>query len=272
MRLIWALILFTASVTFGRSSDQKLIETARTHYNKAQYQKAVDVYSKIDVGSDAYVDAVEEKAQALGRIGRFADALAELKSVFAPPFAHSVSPEAFSTAAITHLKICDYAGVLETTKAFQKAFTPRLQNLKAIATSLANPLIDQVWSKVQGKTVSTETLGPLVTKLPRLSLRSQALRKTQKSRTAFQQEIIALAKAEIKDVEKVAGLLNIAEVEVEQRLNVLEENGKRQSQGQIQSSSDVLVFPADSEVWIDEIGHFKAQINTCPNMTRRAGL
>lgn len=271
--VLLAFIISSLSSLGWASADKSNLEKARSLYNRKQYQRAVETYSSIPKQSDYYLEALEEKAQALGQMGKYAEALSELKSAMAPQFAGLVGPEVYQTAVITQLKTCDYVAVLETTKKFKAEFSDRLKNLTEVVQNEDSKLRSEAYAKANTtKDISINSLGPLVRKLPRHTTKDKKLSNLTKNPAAFAIRLQQLAREEIKAIEAVIDRIQIAEVEVEHRLNVLSATSKRKTQGGYQKSNDVLVFPDNDEVWFDEIGNYQAQVETCPDLARRAGI
>jgi len=113
------------------SPDLIHLTRARIYFQNSRLDEAIKEYNAVDEKSVLWLSALDEKAQAYGRKGDFAKATSTLQTAMAPMFADRVSPEVFFTAALTDLKICDYASVLKTTDRFKTTFAPRLETLAA---------------------------------------------------------------------------------------------------------------------------------------------
>jgi hypothetical protein len=271
----WAVPVGRLQNRVVRESDKSVMESARKFYNQKNFKAAIKAYSRIQKGSEYYPDALEEMAQAYGRDGQFMNALAQLKSAMAPQFSGWSGPAAYSTMVVTQLKTCDYTGVLETSKKFRDEFLPRSKALESLKTDRA--VVDQAFAYVlksaEGQ-LNFEALGPFVKRLPRHAAKDAVLASTVKEKNAekFLAQVRQMAAQDLKEINEATDKLTIAEAEVEHRVAVLSPSGQRGKQGKIDSSSDVLVFPDSDEVWVDEIGNYKAEIEKCPGFVRRAGL
>lgn len=101
---------------------------------------------------------------------------------------------------------------------------------------------------------------------------SWAQRKSQTLRTSALREVKALAAQEVKEYRVMVNKLKLAEVEVIHRLNVDDSlKGKRSELGSVSHGRDVLVFPYEDEVWIDELDNYQARVKDCPT-TKGASL
>jgi tetratricopeptide (TPR) repeat protein len=186
------------------SPDLLHLTKARIYFQTNKLDASIAEYNQIAEKSTYWLTSLDEKAQAFGRKGQYADVIATLQTAMAPIFADRVSPEVYFTAALTDLKICDYAAVFKVTEKFKKQMKPRLAN-----TSDA------------------------------------------KSR---------------KEIEDVVNQLQVIEAEVIERISLAERNDNRREQGQIASGPDVLRFKVDDEIWLDELGHYQAQVKECPTL------
>ena len=276
MKTILALILSLSFVapgtSYALSTDLSLMTQARRNYSKGRLDRAIALYNQVNRESEYWLDALEEKASALGRQRKYDETLAILKTVLAPQFEGRISSSPYAIQAITQLKTCDYTGVLKTNKDFKKKFSQRISDLE-------NLPLEQVLKIARKVELTEETLGSLLKKLPRNILRdhrvaqhSAKYRKNGSKEYHLKVRIRYLAKLELKEIAKTIDQLSIAEAEVIHRANALVADSNRGRQGKIEKNMDVLVFPADEEVWFDELGHFKASVENCPGLKRRASL
>lgn len=271
MRILIVLLLMT-SQAFATSTDLSMLNQARRNYAKGRLDKAINFYNQIDRNSEYWLDALEEKASALGRQRKYEKTLAILKTVLAPQFEGRIGSGPYAIQAITQLKTCDYSGVLKTNKDFKKNFSQRISDLE-------NLPLDQVLKIARTSELTEESLEALIKKLPRYALRDHRVkhhaakyRKNGSKEYHLKVRLKYLAKLELKEIAKTIDQLSIAEAEVIHRANALVADDNRGRQGEIEKNMDVLVFPADEEVWFDELGHFKASVENCPGLKRRASL
>lgn len=272
VRNIFCTLLALSITSMAQANDLKTLESARRQYNKGNFQKSVEIYDQISKGSDYYLDALEEKAQAYGQQGKYAEALSELKSAMAPQFQGLTSSKVYLTSVITQLKTCDYEGVLTGTEKFKKEFRERIAHLKEIANSETSKLRNQAVQTIGKMGLNFNSLGSQIRSLPRNLVKDKIALKYSKNPIRLDRRMRQLAKSELSEINIVIEKLRIAEVEVQHRLNILEESGRRSKQGGYANSTDYLIFPESEEVWIDEIGNFQGQIEKCPSFSRRVSL
>lgn len=99
-----------------------------------------------------------------------------------------------------------------------------------------------------------------------------AQRKSQSLRSLALREVKSLASQEVKEYRVMVNKLKLAEVEVIHRMNVDDSlKGKRGELGSVSQGRDVLVFPYEDEVWIDELDNYQARVKDCPT-TKGASL
>lgn len=118
------------------SNDLIHITRARIYFQTSQLDAAIAEYNLVNEKSVLWLSALDEKSQAYGRKGQYAMVVATLQTAMAPMFVDRVSPEVYFTAALTDLKICDYASIFKVTELFKTTFTPRLAKLAQQKKSL----------------------------------------------------------------------------------------------------------------------------------------
>ncbi len=117
------------------AADLLHLTRARIYFQTEKLDAALEEYNQIPERSAFWLTSIDEKAQALGRKGRYADVIATLQTAMAPMFADRVSPEIYFTAALTNLKICDYATVFKVTEKFKTQMKPRIDTLQTEVAS-----------------------------------------------------------------------------------------------------------------------------------------
>ncbi len=65
------------SVAFAAGNDKDKMNKARELYAKGKLEAAVEIYSKIQPSSDFWLEALEERAWARTRQGKFEESLAD---------------------------------------------------------------------------------------------------------------------------------------------------------------------------------------------------
>lgn len=272
LSLVLVIAFALPSLGLAAKGDLKLMQTARIQFGKGQSKKAIETYAKIQKGSEYWLEALEEQAHAYGRSGQYDKALANLKTVLAPQFTGLIGPEPYFVAALTELRICDYTAALKTTKEFKKEFKTRILNLESVNSKM--PELMTVYQRAQkDKKLNFEQLGHIAPKLPRMLYRDKiSISRSQKSFSSFAKIAEQLAKMELNEINNIISKMQIIESEVIQKVNLLTHAKNRQKQGNFARQKNELVFPGDDEIWFDELGQFKAEIEKCPTTQQRASL
>lgn len=262
MKLTIRIIIILLSPTLLWANDLSKMNKARVLFGKGKLNEAIRIYETIPQSSHYWLEAMEEMAHAYGRQKNYAKTLSTLKTVTAPTFAGLIGPEPYFVEALTHLKTCNYSAILETTKNYKTAFNKRRAALEQISTSGTSTALAEVETRLKGQPLTLEILGPQARELPRYLIVDKKL---AKNTAQLKNRAQKLAKEEIKEIDQVTNRLHILEAEVIHRVHLADENAKRLTkQGEIDDDSDVLRFPVDQEVWIDELGHYQAEIENCP--------
>ncbi|HEX4925082.1 MAG TPA: hypothetical protein VFV50_13400, partial [Bdellovibrionales bacterium] len=81
-----------------------------------------------------------------------------------------------------------------------------------------------------------------------------------------------LANAELEEISRILRKLHIVEAESIQRLHLYDKDAARaETKFADVGDSDTLVFPADGEVWLDELDHYEVNAAGCPAPKKRGG-
>lgn len=290
MKKVYVLIAFLMlllfvfdDLSFAASIDANLqhMQTARKLFEKGELDKAYAEYDKVSKDSDYWLESIEEKAHTMGRKGEFNQVISLLKTVTAETFNGVVGPEPYFVLALTHLKICNYSEIFNVTKLFKERFTQRSADLKIISKSdLNNALVQEMLTKAnKNKRLDSAIVGAKIKQWPRLFYRDAQIQDlvsqpaSQMRDQKFVKRIGALAKRELKEIETIVNKLQIIEADVIQRIYLAEKSKeKREKQGQFEKSKDYIQFPANDEVWLDELDNYAARVEKCPTVNKRAGL
>lgn len=91
--------------------------------------------------------------------------------------------------------------------------------------------------------------------------------KLDDSRARAMSRLRQLAQMEVKEFKQNVNKLHIIEAQVIERLH-LDDNlkGPRSQLAQIKDQGDVMVFPYNDEVWLDELDNYKARVKDCPTL------
>ena len=142
------------------------------------------------------------------------------------------------------------------------------------AVSSKMPELKKVYSRARvAKILSFDQVGPETVKLPRFLYKDKrAIKASQKSLRHFANRASQLAKQELSEINKIISKMQIIESEVIQKLNLLTHTKGRKKISDFAKAKNELIFPGDKEVWFDELGHFKAEVEKCPKRKQRASL
>ena len=251
------------------NSDLEALTRARIYFQRAELNAAIKEYQKISKSSEYWFEAQEERAHALGRQGKFNEALAALESVLAEPFHNLTGPEPYFISALTHLKICNYADVLKVSEKFKKRFSSRITNLRALIQNKTSPQLEDIRTRLQSEPLSLEVTGKHLAFIPRYLHRDLTI---SKNSALLSSRALTLAQAELKEIDRVITKLQIIEAEVVQRVHLAEKSKVRSTMGAIPKGSDLMIFPKDDDIWIDEIGTYATQVEKCPNPKSQVSL
>lgn len=264
------LLTLSLSVAMAAGSDKDKMNKARELYEKGKLDAAVEIYSKIEPSSDFWLEALEERAWARTRQGRFEEALADLQSITSPVWAPQVGPETYMLSTFVSLKICAYKDVIKKVDIFKKRMLPRVDALQSM---IDQPMSDETWttvSKMKNSKLTMSQLGQNADKYPRYFYRDTELTSLvkQNAREKAQARLKALAKQDIAEIETNLKKMKIIDVELIQNVLTLDKDATAKAKNLKFSGIDKnksLTFPvSDEEVWVDEVGHFEVKAEDCP--------
>lgn len=282
------------------------LKKARLQFARGEYNEAITTYNTIPRANAYWFSAVEEKGWAYFRQENYEKALAQTKTLLAPPFAEIVNSEAFLLQSLSQLKICDYKGVFETHNVFKEKQKARILAVQNLIQSGWNEDLALVIKKADKFPLTLDDMGDAVQKLPLLIYKDVEFQK-QTLRLVASNAVITLIETKSKADSKYATLmknieqskadsllnlkkrirelarneneknfkiiqkLNLVEVEAIQRIHtdiaLPEELYKK---GQFQEvSDDKLVFMDDGKPWIDELDKFEVSAKSCVKGIRR---
>jgi len=176
-----------------------------------------------------------------------------------------------------HLKTCNYSGALKLVQTFKSRYSGRVNSLTQLSKMKITPELNFALQKFSTEDLSWENLHEKVDKLPRLFHRDKqlaklfkirkkrALKKLSLSKNTYKikRRFKALAKADLKEMGQVVRSLHILEAEATQRSYKIN-NVKLAKSIDSNDSAQVLVFPQDKEVWLDEVDNYRVSHGGCP--------
>jgi hypothetical protein len=260
----------TGSVALAAVSDKDKMNRARELYAKGKLDAAVEIYSKIQPSSDFWLEALEERAWAHTRQGKFEESLADLQSITSPVWAPQVGPETYMLSTFVSLKICAYKDVTNKIEIFKKRMLPRVD---ALQTLIDQPMSEETWatlSNMKTSNLSMSSLGQKAEKYPRYFYRDLELTSLVKkgARERAQTRLKSLAKQDLAEIETNLKKMKIIDVELIQNVLTMDKDQAAKKKKLKFSGIDKnksMTFPvSDEEVWVDEVGHFEVKTDNCP--------
>lgn len=267
--------------------DKLTLKSARLAFEKQDYRRSINLYSKIPSTSDYWPEALEEKAWAYVHVKEHDEALALVKTLTSPPVKYEIGAEPYLLSGIIQLRLCNYKQLFQTMNQFKKDIKPRYRALEELAKNGKSAAAERFLSRsYEAQEVSRSTVGEDVKDLPRLVFRDkrlvQAFKRSmsvsglqssgnQDGETDRQARIVdsrlrALARRDMKDIEQVLRKFHLMEVEATSRMYSKVNLADRVTPAKpIQRDSETLVFPDDSgEVWLDELDNYRVDAKGCP--------
>ncbi len=258
------------TVVHSSAKDKQVMNKARELYEKGNLSAAIQLYSKVTPGSDFWLDALEERAWAFSRQGKFEDALADLQSITSPVWAPQVGPETYMLSTFVSLKICAYKDVIKKIDIFKKRMLPRVEVLQSM---IDKPMSDDVWmilNKAKSTRITMSSLGAQADKYPRYFYRDQVLLDlaSRGLKDKAHARLKILAQQDLNEIETNLKKMKIIDVELIQNVLTMDKDSKAEKKKLNFSKIDKnksMTFPVtDEEVWVDEVGHFQVKAENCP--------
>tara|TARA_B110001454_G_scaffold219204_1_gene252211 strand:+ start:28653 stop:29492 length:840 start_codon:yes stop_codon:yes gene_type:complete len=265
------LLTLSLSTAFAAGSDKDKMNKARALYEKGKLDAAVEIYSKIQPSSDFWLEALEERAWAHTRQGKFEESLADLQSITSPVWAPQVGPETYMLSTFVSLKICAYKDVTKKIEIFKKRMLPRVEALQSMIDQPS--MSEETWttlSKMKKSIITMSSLGQQAEKYPRYFYRDLQLESLVKkgAREKAHARLKVLAKQDLAEIETNLKKMKIIDVELIQNVLTMDKDHAGKNKKLKFSGIDTnksMTFPVnDDEVWVDEVGHFEVKTDNCP--------
>jgi hypothetical protein len=204
-----------------------------------------------------------------------------LATVLAPVFSQVIQAEPYFLKSLTHLQICDYGKVFETTKLFKDNFKTRIPALQQLAQSGSTPAAEKAIDQLLAAPFRLTSVGQGASQLPVQFWRDQIFQRhilhwrASKS-PGFRVQALArlkgLAERDLREISSIVQKMHIVEAEVIQRLHMdVHLTDTQVQQGPQSNDKNQLKFPYTSEVWLDELDSYQARVKDCPSL-RKASL
>lgn len=267
------IVTLSLSLAFATTNDKDNMNKARSLYENDKLDSAISIYSKIQPSSDFWLEALEERAWAYTRQGKFEEALADLQSISSPVWAPQVGPETYMLSTFVSLKICAYKDVIKKTDVFKKRMLPRVD---ALQTMIQQPIMsEETWTvltKTKSAKLTMSGLGQSAEKFPRYFFRDKALLSLVKhgKKDKAHERLKVLAKLDLDEIETNLKKMKIIDVELIQNVLTMDKGQKTKNSALSFNGIDKnksVSFPVrgdDDEVWVDEVGHYQVKTDNCP--------
>jgi outer membrane protein assembly factor BamD (BamD/ComL family) len=106
------------------------MQLARIHYGARQNRNAIYYYSKVDRGSEPWLDSLFEASWANYRIGQYEQALGNLITLSSPFFTEEYYPEAMILKAVIYYENCRYRETTSILDDFDRTYDPVRRQLE----------------------------------------------------------------------------------------------------------------------------------------------
>lgn len=278
-----ALDQLSASKAKVIGEDHIQITRGRILFQKGQFDQAIGAYAQVPKTSEYWFEATEEEAWSYIRTNAHDKAIGKFTTLMSPVFQTWVGPETYFAANYNALKICDYPAIFRQGKQFKERHAPRIRLLEELAESGTNAQLSTTVTRLASGQFDFMAFAKEAPAMPRFFWRDEFLRRhvarlqelkktsNEKALQAIHIEIgrrlQALAKAELSEYKTVIQKLHIIEAEVIQRLYLDESlKGQRPDLPQAKSDPNVLTFPENEELWLDEVDRHQAKVKSCPQL------
>lgn len=141
---------------------------ARSHYQKQEWDRAIEAYSDIPRDHVLWHDAIFEQSWAMLRAARFRSALSIFQSLHSSYYEDFYLPESLLLRAIVYLYICKYDEMEKVLQLFEKTYGPVSSKVREFIRSNNEPIayyseVEKAWAAKKGKE-------GLSTRLPKIAL------------------------------------------------------------------------------------------------------
>lgn len=258
----------------GAKSEQTVMKDARAAFEKKDFEKALSLYESIPQASDYWPEALEERAWAHIHLKEHDQALALVKTLFAPPIRDEIGAEPYLMATLIQLRLCNYDEIFKIMKRFKNDVRPRFESLQTLAKmGETESSVHMLGRSTEAGKMTRLTAGSDLPNLPRLFWRDAKLQsafagmlKPGASDGAVNARMKALAQRDVKDTESILRKLHLVEVEATSRMFAGQNlaDAKKPSPA-IERNANTLVFPDDQDdVWLDELNSYSVNSKGCP--------
>lgn len=115
-----------------------ILSQARVLYEKKEYRKTFQHYSRVPRNSDLWLQSIFEGSWSFFMLQKHNNTLGNSHTVHSPFFTNRFFPESFILNAITYLRLCRYTNVKDELKKFQTRYKPTFSDLKNLLSKYQN--------------------------------------------------------------------------------------------------------------------------------------
>jgi len=266
MRMLF-LIGIVALHNFALANIETL-HKARKAYAANKIEKSIELYKKVSKNSPYWGFSLEEKAWGHLRLNQTPLVLAATKTLHSFPLNRLGFYESYVVQGLAELRTCRYEDVFKTIQNFKNHKMDRIQKLQDLASGVTH-------LEVSSQITNLDSLKKLQAVTPELTYLDKVIQSALKSKknrgSIIANRLSVLARQELLMVERVVTQLKLIEVEAEQRVVRDAETGfKTEQAGNFKKTNfNELIFPADDNPWIDELGQFEVAMQSCQKQRRK---
>lgn len=171
--------------------EQAFMQLARIHFEHGQMDAANFYYSRIERGSEQWLQSLYESAWSYFRQGQYEKALGNLITIRSPFFRDEYYPEALILEAVIYYENCRYPEARETIDEFQRRYGPLHEALEGLLSrSLATPAdYYQVLADLQRDDESAAETDQMLVRILKLALADKELGHLDDSIREMEEEI-----------------------------------------------------------------------------------
>lgn len=115
-----------------------ILSQARVYYEKKEYRKTFQFYSRVPRNSDLWLQSIFEGSWSFFMLQKHNNTLGNSHTLHSPFFNNRFYPESYILNAITYLRLCRYNNVKDELKKFQNRYKPTFSDLTNLLNKYQN--------------------------------------------------------------------------------------------------------------------------------------
>lgn len=270
--------------------DAVNLQIARLLYAERHFSPSLEYYRRISAQSPFYFTALEEKGWVNLSMGLVREQAESTHEILDSPVAQMLTPEFYVQKAVGEIKMCQYSRALDTIVAFKGEIKKRENKINELVRRCSEDciaLLDKVFksgnvqplaeyrslrsssairnhyeaSKIY---VNEPALVPAIAQLKvGDTLMSDFVKSKQNMvRSELSAMVLREAEADRDELNQSVKRMYVADAEVAQQVLLSDRKPaaeKRFAVNKPSLFSDKVTFKDDSEIWLDEISHYKVE-------------